>query len=128
MAQPDTVGAGIMQMFKADRYRGNRMQFSAAVKTERVYKSGLWMTLNGPDGPIKSDFMHFNRPIKGSTDWNVYSVVLEVPEENVSIAIAMFIRGNGRVWFADVQETDEEITPVLADETIFRKIGNEKYQ
>ena len=115
---PDTVGACIMQMFKADRYRGSRMHFSAAVKTDRVYKSGLWMTVNGPNGLIKSDFMHNNRPIKGSTDWNIYSIVLQVPEESVNIAIAMFMRGNGRVWFADVhfEETDEETTPVLPDE------------
>ena len=114
----DTVGACIMQTFKADRYRANRMRFSAAIKTDQVYKSGLWMTVNGPNGLITSDFMHLNRPIYGTTDWNVYSVVLEVPEESVGIAIAMFMRGKGRVWFADVhfEETNDEITPVLSYE------------
>ena len=104
-----------MQMFKATRHRSNRMRFSAAVKTDHVYKSGLWMTVNGPAGRIASDFRYHNRPIMGSTDWDVYSVVLAVPEESVDIAIAMFMRGNGRVWFADVhfEETDEEITRVL---------------
>jgi len=60
---PDTVGACIMQIFKADRNRGNRMRFSAAVKTDQVYKSGLWMNVNDPDGILASDFMHYNRPI-----------------------------------------------------------------
>ncbi|MFC4404094.1 hypothetical protein [Gracilibacillus xinjiangensis] len=39
-----------------------------------------------------------NRSIRGTTDLNFYSIVLEVPEEIVSIHFGILLTGTGKVW------------------------------
>jgi hypothetical protein len=43
-----------------------------------------------------------NRPIRGTTDWTRYEVVLDVPAEGVAIAYGTLLEGAGSVWVDDV--------------------------
>jgi hypothetical protein len=43
------------------------------------------------------DNMH-DRPIKGSTDWKRYDVVLEVPQDATGIFFGVLLSGSGTVW------------------------------
>jgi hypothetical protein len=102
VAQPSGFST-LMQMFKADSYRNQRMRFSAAVKSEGLDGwAGLWMRVDGPVQTLDIDNMH-NRPIKGTTDWQKYEVVLDVPQESVNVAFGILLEGKGQVWLSDVQ-------------------------
>lgn len=94
----------MMQMFKANNYRSKRMSFSAVVKSEEVENwAGLWMRIDGPSkSTLGFDNMQ-NRPIRGTTDWQQYSVVLDVPPESIDIAFGILLDGPGQVWLSDVQ-------------------------
>lgn len=104
--------ATIMQQFRAERFLGKRVRFSAFVKALEVEGwAGLWLRLDGKFSvTLKLDNMQ-NRPIKGTINWNLYSCVLDVPEETEFINIGILLTGKGRVWLDDVsfQEVDRTV-------------------
>ena len=96
----DGFGA-LEQIIKADNYRGRRVRLSAYVKTEEVEEyAGVWMRVNGEGRILGYDNMS-NRPITGTTDWQKYEVVLDVPETSTTIAFGILLRGAGRAWADD---------------------------
>ena len=105
-----TEGFGtLMQTFKADAYRGRRIKMTAFVKSENVSGwAGLWMRVDGPmlaeakmPEPLAFDNME-QRPIKGTTDWKAYEIVVDVPERSQEIAFGILLTGKGQVWLDDV--------------------------
>lgn len=104
--------ATIMQQFRAERFLGKRVRFSAFVKALEVEGwAGLWLRLDGKFSvTLKLDNMQ-NRPIKGTINWNLYSCVLDVPEETELINIGILLTGKGCVWLDDVsfQEVDRTV-------------------
>ena len=92
-----------MQGIKADDYRGKRVRLSGYVKGENIAQyAGLWLRVDGAGYSLNFDNMS-NRPIKGTTDWKKYEVVLDVPEESIAIAFGILLRGEGQVWIDDLQ-------------------------
>ena len=45
----------------------------------------------------------YDRPIKGTTDWKEYSVVLDVPQNAHALAYGIFLTGTGTAWLNDVR-------------------------
>jgi hypothetical protein len=43
-----------------------------------------------------------NRPIKGTTGWKRYEIVLDVPQSSQSIAFGVLLSGAGTVWVDDL--------------------------
>lgn len=120
--------ATLMQMFKADQYRGERLRLSAFIKSEDVRGfAGLWMRIDDHTGdPLQFDNMS-GRPIKGTNNWNHYSVVLDVPESSAGIYFGVLLSGTGTVWmdrfsFEIVDErvptTNLELADDLLDEPV----------
>ena len=88
----------MMQGFQADDYKGKRIKMSCFLKTEQVTKCGAWLRIDNFSGDtIQFDNMD-NRSIQGTTDWNHYSIILDVPEESVSIHFGVLLIGEGKVW------------------------------
>lgn len=44
-----------------------------------------------------------DRPIKGTSDWNRYEIVLDVSTEAVHLAFGVLLAGKGQVWIDDIQ-------------------------
>jgi hypothetical protein len=44
-----------------------------------------------------------SRPIKGTTDWKRYDVVLDVPQAATGIFLGILLDGQGTVWLSDVK-------------------------
>lgn len=120
VAEPSGFGT-LMQAFKADAYRGKRLRMSGYARTQEVADwSGFWMRVDGPNRePLAFDNME-KRPIKGTSDWRHYEVVLEISPEANEIAFGMLLSGKGRVWMddlkfevvgKDVPTTGENISP-----------------
>lgn len=106
----------LMQNFKADDYRGKRLRMSAYVKTESVKNwAGLWMRVDGPDNcGLSFDNMDTSgRPIKKTTDWTKYEIVLNVPENSTVIAFGVLLNGQGQIWVNEFQfEFVDENVPI----------------
>jgi erythromycin esterase len=102
-----------MQSFDAKAYLGKRIKFSAYVKTENVPDhAALWMRVDGSRKMLSFDNMN-DRPIRGTSDWTQYSIVLNVPEESIDIALGVILEGTGTVWIDDVTlaEASAEAVP-----------------
>ena len=100
--KPAIDGFGtLMQNFSADKYVGQRVRFSAFVRSNGVQNwAGLWMRVDGSGQPptmLAFDNMQ-NRPIKGDTEWKNYEVVLDVPDGAKGIFLGMLLNGTGSVW------------------------------
>ena len=95
-------GSGtLMQYISAQNYRGQRVRFRARVRTDGVTGwAGLWMRIDLPGGD--PNYIHFynsqDKPIKGTTDWQERSVVLDVPADAKAIAFGAIDQGLGQVW------------------------------
>ena len=102
----ETSGFGtLMQMFKADEYRGKRVRMSGYVKAKDATDwAGLWMRVDGArkDETLAFDNMQ-DRAIKGTIDWKKYEIVLDVPESSEMVALGLLLSGKGQVWMDDLQ-------------------------
>jgi hypothetical protein len=94
----------LMQDFNARQYVGQRIRFSAFVKSDNVQDwAGLWMRVDKKDKPgVSFDNMQ-HRPIKGTTAWQHYDVVLDVPEDSTLIAFGILLSKAGEVWMSGVK-------------------------
>jgi hypothetical protein len=90
----------LMQMFKADDYRGKRMHMSAWMKSEDADSAQLWMQLDGAKRILGFDNMN-NRAVKGTTEWKKDEITLDVPEGTIDIAFGAFVAGKGEAWVDD---------------------------
>ncbi|MEK5481964.1 AraC family transcriptional regulator [Viridibacillus sp. FSL R5-0888] len=120
--------ATIMQGFQANNYKGKRLKLSCYLKTESVLKCGAWLRIDNTTGDtIQFDNMD-NRSIQGTTDWNHYSIILDVPEESASIHFGVLLIGTGKVW-ADgfcFEEVNEKVatTNMLTQEHLPKQPSN----
>lgn len=88
----------MMQGFQAENYKNKRIKMSCFLKTEQVTKCGAWLRIDNVSGDtLQFDNMD-SRSIHGTTDWNHYSIVLDVPEESASIHFGVLLVGKGKVW------------------------------
>lgn len=102
---PKTGGFGtLMQMCKADNYRGKRVRMSGFVRSVDVADwAGLWLRVDGS----KSEALAFDnmqdRPVKGTTDWKSCEIVLDVPEDAQMLAFGVLLSGTGQVWMDGIK-------------------------
>jgi len=105
-SKTDGTGAGfgtLMQAIKADDYAGKRVRFKATVRSENLTQwAGLWMRIDGGKKTLAFDNMS-GRPIKGTTGWTTYEVVLNVPINATGIYFGALVSSNGEIWLRGVQ-------------------------
>ena len=95
----------LMQHCKPGEYRGKRVRLSAMARTKGVENwAGLWFRI---DGTSRADTLNFDnmqdRPLKGTKDWERYSIVLDVSTEATRIAFGVLLGSVGSVWIADMR-------------------------
>lgn len=89
---------------KTDLYAGKTVTMSGYVKSDDVKSwAGLWMRVDYYSARVLAFDNMEKRPIKGSTDWTKYEVVLFVPAEATSISYGVLLSGTGQIWFKDVK-------------------------
>ena len=96
--------AALGQVLKPDAYRGKRVRLSGYVRADKVAGwAGLWMRIDGPKGSHGLAFDNMQRrPIKGSSGWTRYEIVLDVPQEASAIWFgALLADGAGQIWLDD---------------------------
>lgn len=122
VAEPRGFGT-MMQTFQANDFLNKRMRFSAFVKSEGIEAwAGLWMRVDGPhQGSLAFDNMQ-HRPIKGTTNWQKYEVVLDVPGESVAIALGLLLEGKGQAWISEVQFEEVGAEVLTTDHAAYKDL------
>jgi hypothetical protein len=120
---PAPTGTGsVMQRFRAQKYRGMRLRFSAAVSTKDVQGwAGLWMRIDGTDKKTLGFDNMQTRPLRGTTTCAHPSVVLDVPQQAEVIALGLVLEGAGSAQLSRVElEPVDESVPVttIAQEAV----------
>ena len=110
----NTGGFGtLMQTFSAESYRGKRLRMTGMAKATNVEDwAGLWLRIDGSDQKTMLGFDNMqDRPIVGSTEWQKYNVVLDVPDESEAIAFGILLVGSGEVLVDNIRfdEVGEDI-------------------
>jgi hypothetical protein len=91
--------ASLMQAISAQNYAGQRIRFRARVRTRDVDGwAGLWMRVDSQARSGVSFYNSQDKPIKGTTDWQERSVVLDVPQDATQITFGVIDSGKGTVW------------------------------
>jgi len=100
--EPKTNGWGnLMEEFSPEKFLGKKICMSAYMKTKEVTRrAAFWMRVDKKyTGPALSFDNMGNRPIRGTTDWTKYEIVLDVPVNTCDIAFGVFLIGGGQIWF-----------------------------
>ena len=92
----------VMQTFNATKYQGKRLKLSGYLKSQNVNWAGMWMRVDGENKSSLSFDNMQNRPIKGTTNWKKYDIILDVPKESTAIAFGVLTSGKGKVWIKDI--------------------------
>lgn len=89
----------IMQQFTPKEYLGKKVRLSGYIKSSDIEKwAGMWMRVDGDNREVLSFDNMQSRPIKGSTDWSKYEIILDVPENSKLIAYGVLLSGTGHIW------------------------------
>ena len=97
----DMSFGGLLHVADVAQYRGKRVRLSGYIKTENTTWGGFWLSISG-DKWKKLDNMQ-NRPVKGTTEWRKYQIVLDVPADANQISYGALIDKKGQLWFDDVK-------------------------
>ncbi|WP_264879262.1 AraC family transcriptional regulator, partial [Sporosarcina sp. NCCP-2378] len=120
--------ATLMQEFQSAVYNGKRVRLSCYLKSENATKCGAWMRIdNASSDPIQFDNMD-SRAISGTTEWNHYAIVLDVPPESMSIHFGVLLIGKGKVWMDgfrfDEVDLNVPLTNMLSKERLPKQPSN----
>lgn len=64
---------------------------------------------NRAEDVLQFDNMN-DRRIVGSTHWNHYAIVLDVPEESATISIGVLLMGAGKVWLDSLRFEEVDLS------------------
>lgn len=99
----------IYQAIMAEPYLGRRYRLSARIRTEDVAMlASMWMRVDRDKTIVAFDNMT-GRPIVGTTDWQDYAIVLDVPAGSDTILFGLALSGEGKALWDDVRF--EEVGP-----------------
>jgi hypothetical protein len=110
----------LMQSIVAERFVGQKVRLRASLRTRDVVGSAvIWFRVDGERGRVlRFDNLEQRKAdgaLSGSNDWTARSIVLDVPQEALSLHYGFFLKGSGRVWARDFSidaaEPDAEATP-----------------
>ena len=111
----------LMQMTKADKYRGERVKMSANIKTDNAKQwVGMWFRIDGEkESQLAFDNMA-DRPIRGTTDWTRYEIVLDVDKNAAYLAFGILLARTGKAWISDITfEVVNVVTPITNPDKIW---------
>lgn len=115
---------GMMQTTSAENFEGKRVRLSGWIKTEDANEGGgrLWLRIDGQERGQTLGFDNMNnRAVKGTTDWQEASVVLDVPKGASALAYGFFVSGGGKMW-VNGQKIEEVGTEVPSTNMVTKPV------
>jgi hypothetical protein len=100
---PEPYGA-LSQSTPALAHAGKVARLSGWMKTRDANENGAVLTLLALRGgaTLAQNFM-LDKPVKGTTGWTRYTIVLPIPAGTDAIEAGVMMRGKGSVWFDDAE-------------------------
>lgn len=94
----------LMQSCSVGKYAGKRVKMTGNMKSLDVKGwAGLWLRIDAEhDGKTLGFDNMDNRPIKGTTDWKKYEIILDVPANANNLAYGALLVGQGQIWFSNL--------------------------
>jgi hypothetical protein len=91
----------LMQNCSPEKYAGKRVRMTGYMKSKDVAESAaFWFRIDAKGSKEPSNFDNMNnRPIKGTTDWKKYEIVLDVASDASNLAYGALLSGTGQIWF-----------------------------
>lgn len=94
-------------------FLGKRVRMTGWMKTSNVKGwAGLYLRADksGVGASIVTDNMH-DRPVKGTTAWKKYSLVIDVPNGCSKLVYGAMLSGTGQIWFESpvLEEVDAKV-------------------
>lgn len=93
----------LIQTVLPDAYRGQRVRFSGDIKSEGSLRLAPWMRVDGSNRQVLQFDNSNGRALIGTQEWIPFEIVLDVPEESVSILFGFMASGRGMAWIDNVQ-------------------------
>ena len=86
------------------QYEGSKIELRGYLKLQDVTGGfvGLIMRIDGESGMLQFDNMQ-QRGIRGTADWQQYSIQLPLPADAKSIYVGAIIQGKGTIWVDDLE-------------------------
>lgn len=85
-------------------YEGKQIELRAWVKLENVSEfMGLMLRIDNEDNDVLAFENLQGKRIKGSKDWALYSVKMNLPKDAVTIFAGPILAGAGKLWIDDLQ-------------------------
>ncbi len=112
---PGPFGFGtVMQAIDAGRYRGHRVRYRAAVRTDGQSRAQLWMRVDRMAQNTGFFDNMGDRPITAA-DWRFYEIVGDVNDDAAVLNFGMMVIGRGKAWLDNVTLDDLGKTMVLSE-------------
>jgi len=87
----------------AETWRGRRIELRAELRTGSVDGwAGLWMRVDGKDAHVLAFDNMQNRALRGTTSFQWYSVVLDVPADAERVTFGVLLHGPGAVFIREL--------------------------
>jgi hypothetical protein len=88
-----------------NKIRGKRIRFSGWIKTNDVREcAGLMLLAYDANGvTVATADMTSDRPIHGTTDWQNYQIVADIPDDATKIVLGVRMFCSGEIWADDFQ-------------------------
>lgn len=105
-AQPDAVipvgqNGVLMQSISAKAFCGQRLRFSAQLRSREIGSGSIWMRVD----PEAGQYLRFDNmlqrgdaALRGTRDWTAVEIVLDIPVQAASIHYGLLQVGQGRLW------------------------------
>ncbi|MFI5221238.1 MAG: hypothetical protein ACHQK8_02850 [Bacteroidia bacterium] len=105
----------IIQSSSPEEFFGKRIKMTGFIKTKLVDNwAGLFLRADVGSITASLDNME-ERPIKGTTDWKKYEIVIDIPANATQIAYGAILFGTGQVWLDNISfEVVDKKTPVTS--------------
>jgi hypothetical protein len=104
----------LMQQCMPGQYKGKRVRMTGMIRSENVTGwAGMWFRVDQANSRESLAFDNMgDRPIKGTTAWTTYEIVLDVPANASMLAYGTLLDGTGQVWFDNLKfEIVDESVP-----------------
>lgn len=96
----------------AETWRGRRVELKAELRGGAVDGwAGLWMRVDGKEGKVLAFDNMQNRALRGTTSFQWYSVVLDVPIDAERVTFGVLLHGPGAVFIRELvfEEVDVDV-------------------
>jgi len=94
----------VMQICNAKNYLGTKIKMTGYIKSKNVTDwSGMWLRIDSknPGETLGFDNMQ-DRPVQGDSDWTKCEIIMDVPEESITLNFGALLSGPGKIWFDNV--------------------------